>query len=64
MSTRGFVQKKADKYSSLFEYRGEDITEIPDSMEALLEEARHKQYDMPTLLRRMKSMVCFDDLYP
>ncbi|KAG0584721.1 hypothetical protein KC19_3G230300 [Ceratodon purpureus] len=49
--------KSQDKYSSLFDNRNEDITDIPDSMDALIEEARHKQYDMPTLLRRMKSMV-------
>lgn len=57
------LQKAPDKYSSLLEYRNEnEVTNIPDSIEALLEEARSKQYDMPTLLRRMKSMVCFSIL--
>lgn len=50
--------KAPDKYTSILEYRSEnDVIDIPDSIEALLEEARSKQYDMPTLLRRMKSMV-------
>jgi hypothetical protein len=54
----GYVQKPPDRYSSLFDSRDdEDISDIPDSIEELLEEARHKQYDMPTMLRRMKSMV-------
>ena len=51
------AQKTEDKYSSLFDNRNDDVGDIPDSMEALMEEARSKQYDMPTLLRRMRSMV-------
>jgi hypothetical protein len=32
--------------------------DLPESVEALVEEARKKQYDMPTLLIQLKAMVC------
>ncbi|XP_024364478.1 probable galacturonosyltransferase 13 isoform X2 [Physcomitrium patens] len=55
---RHATKDSADKYSALLQYRSEkELTDIPDTIEALLIEARSKQYDMPTLLRRMKSMV-------
>lgn len=57
------VQKVEDKYSALLEYKNEkELTDVPDTIEALLTEARNRQYDMATLLRRMKSMVHFIDL--
>lgn len=51
-------QKPLDSYSALLEPRRADETvDLPESIEALVKEARAKQYDMPTLLRLMKSMV-------
>lgn len=53
-------QKPLDSYSALLEPRRTDETiDLPESIEALVTEARAKHYDMPTLLRLMKSMVCF-----
>ncbi len=52
------VQKVPDRYSLLLGSTIQTAAELPESIEALVEEARMKQYDMPTLLLQLKGMVC------
>lgn len=52
------VQKVPDQYSVLLGSTIQSAAELPESIEALVEEARMKQYDMPTLLMQLKGMVC------
>jgi hypothetical protein len=59
----GNVQKVAaahDRYSVLLSSSATSTSavDLPESIEALVEEARKKQYDMSTLLVQLKAMVC------
>lgn len=56
--TGKMVQKVPDRYSVLLGSTIQTAAELPESIEALVEEARMKQYDMPTLLMQLKGMVC------
>ncbi|KAH8971409.1 hypothetical protein BDL97_02G140100 [Sphagnum fallax] len=49
--------KVPDQYSVLLGSTIQSAAELPESIEALVEEARLKQYDMPTLLMQLKGMV-------
>ncbi len=52
------MQKASDQYSVLLAPASRTAVDLPESVEALVEEARKKQYDMPTLLIQLKAMVC------
>ncbi len=56
------MQKASDQYSVLLAPASRTAVDLPESVEALVEEARKKQYDMPTVLIQLKAMVCASSL--